>query len=58
MRICTSQTDPIRIDAVKCFPGESGPTICPGKQGPAMDGSFWKRDPDSDFELIRLWGRQ
>ena len=54
----TSQTDPLRIDAVAAgaTPGWIGITICPGKHDPhAMTGP-WARDLQADLAAIRDWG--
>ena len=54
----TSQTDPLRIDAVAAgaTPGFIGITICPGKHDRhAMTGP-WARDLQADLTAIREWG--
>jgi ADP-ribosyl-[dinitrogen reductase] hydrolase len=54
----TSQTDPLRIDAVAAgaTPGVIGITICPGKHDRhAMNGP-WARDLQADLAAIRDWG--
>lgn len=52
----TSQTHPLRIDAVPASAGYLGVTFCPGKCQPqAMTGS-WSRDLDADLKAISNWG--
>ncbi len=54
----TSQTDPLRIDAVAAgaTPGMIGLTICPGKHDRHALTGAWARDLDADLMAIREWG--
>lgn len=54
--IRTSQTHPIRVDAVPVLNGLLGLTLCPGKHGDSLNGAPWARDLDTDLEALRAWG--
>lgn len=56
MSLRTSETDPLRINALKVANGELGLTICPGKQGESVFGAPWARDLHADIAAIRDWG--
>jgi len=56
MRIHTSDTDPLRIDAVPAAAGEIGISFCPGKHAARLGGGIWRRDLDADLARIRDWG--
>lgn len=58
MRIRTSQTHPLRIDAVDYpdGPGRIGLTLCPGKEQPDAKTGAWARDLEADMEVIHRWG--
>jgi ADP-ribosyl-[dinitrogen reductase] hydrolase len=53
----TSDTDPIRIDAV-ALPsgGRIGLTFCPGKRDPHGSGGGWWRDLDADLDALHAAG--
>jgi len=52
----TSRTDPLRLDCLPLERGVLAMTICPGKVGPSMSGTAWRRDLEADMELIRSEG--
>lgn len=54
--IRTSQTHPIRVDAVSVRNGLLGLTFCPGKHGDSLNGAPWARDLDMDLRALRDWG--
>ena len=54
--IRTSQTHPIRVDAVPVRNGLLGLTFCPGKHGDSLNGAPWARDLDTDLRALRDWG--
>ena len=56
--IRTSQTDPLRIDALQAAAGmgQIGMTFCPGKHGRSQSGFDWQRDLQSDLATIAGWG--
>lgn len=54
--IRTSQTHPIRVDAVPVRNGLLGLTFCPGKHGDSLNGAPWARDLDTDLHALRDWG--
>lgn len=54
--IRTSQTHPIRVDAVPVRNGFLGLTFCPGKHGDSLNGGPWARDLDTDLPALRDWG--
>ncbi len=56
MSIHTSDSDPLRIDAVPAAAGAIGISFCPGKHAPRLDGGVWRRDLDADLARIRDWG--
>lgn len=52
----TSQSDPLRVDALAAGAGSIGLCFCPGKhQGGAISGT-WRRDLSTDIAAIRRWG--
>lgn len=54
--IRTSQTHPIRVDAVPALNGLLGLTFCPGKHGASLNGTPWARDLEADLAALRDWG--
>ena len=58
MRTRTSETDPLRIDAVSPGDGQGriGITLCPGKTDPDGMWASWARDLDADLDVVRDWG--
>ncbi len=54
----TSQTHPLRIDAVETRPsgGKIGITFAPGKKDGAAFNGPWARDLDTDLDAIAKWG--
>lgn len=57
MTMRTSETDPLRIDAVT-YPGGAGRiglTFCPGKRQSAGRSGHWSRDLGRDLDAIRDW---
>jgi ADP-ribosyl-[dinitrogen reductase] hydrolase len=54
--IRTSQTHPIRVDAISVRNGLLGLTFCPGKHGDSLNGAPWARDLDTDLRALREWG--
>lgn len=58
-RLRTSQTDPIRVDAV-VLPGGGriGMTFCPGKVDPMGAYGSWRRDLVLDLKAIQQWGAE
>ena len=54
----TSQTDPLRIDAVPVghLGGLIGMTLCPGKKIDSAVSGDWERDLDADLATIAAWG--
>lgn len=52
----TSQSHPLRIDAVPAGTGQLGLTFCPGKQQPQAMTGWWHRDLDADLDAIVAWG--
>jgi protein-tyrosine phosphatase len=54
----TSQSDPLRIDAIAAgpTPGMIGLTICPGKHDRHVLTGVWARDLEADLLAIRDWG--
>jgi ADP-ribosyl-[dinitrogen reductase] hydrolase len=52
----TSQTHPLRIDALPVANGRLGLTLCPGKRGESVFGEPWLRDLDTDLDAVRDWG--
>jgi hypothetical protein len=53
----TSQTDPLRIDAVPAGPagGLIGLTFCPGKRGASVQGPAWQRSLAADLDVVQAW---
>ncbi len=58
MRILTSKNSPLRIAAVTPGNGHGriGITLCPGKTDPDGMTGWWKRDLDTDLDVVREWG--
>jgi len=56
MNVRTSESDPLRIDAVPCGAGLIGMTTCPGKQSESYYGRPWLRSLDTDLDAIVAWG--
>lgn len=54
--IRTSQTHPIRVDAVPVRDGLLGLTFCPGKHGDSLNGAPWARDLETDLAALKSWG--
>ena len=55
MSIKTSQSHPLRINAVKAGNGEIGLTFCPGKKQTNSFSSPWDRNLDVDLLAIKDW---
>ena len=58
MPILTGKNSPLRIAAVTPGNGHGriGITLCPGKTDPNGMSGWWKRDLDTDLDVIREWG--
>ena len=54
----TSESSPLRIAAVTPADGHGriGITLCPGKKDPCGMTGAWKRDLDTDLDVIQRWG--
>ena len=54
--IRTSETHPIRVDAISVQKGLLGLIFCPGKHGDSLNGAPWARDLEVDLAAIKAWG--
>jgi len=54
--IRTSETHPIRVDAIPVRKGLLGLTFCPGKHGDSLNGAPWARDLEVDLAALKAWG--
>ncbi|WP_136684541.1 LEM-3-like GIY-YIG domain-containing protein [Falsirhodobacter xinxiangensis] len=52
----TSQTHPLRIDAITLDAGLIGLTFAPGKRGPSALGTAWDRSLQDDLDAVAAWG--
>jgi protein-tyrosine phosphatase len=55
-RVKTSATDPLQIAELPIGAGVIGLTLCPGKRGASLSGSWWERDLALDVAAIAAWG--
>lgn len=51
----TSQSHPLMIDSFPLARGRVGMTLCPGRKGPSLSGTDWRRDLSADILRLKLW---
>ena len=57
MHVRSSITHPLEIaELPTAYGGSVGVTFCPGKCGASLYGHTWKRDLDTDLDVIEQWG--